>query len=177
MSDPQSYRDGPYRPWPGAFAPWTPWTLMMEPWLQCLRLWSDGLAMWGGRGGSANPLSSLMGMGGHPGVSVEVTSARATGVTLDLAPGADFQTLRVGRLRKTTDSDTDALEGVEIIARPGLYTVRLEVPDTQAPGLYVAPVENQWGQALGDLRVEIKGAADGSKSDGKAASKKSGSKK
>ncbi len=172
MSD-ASFRDaGPYaRPGSGrpgsdrGSGPWGsggPMGMWMEPWLQMMRMWTDSLYMLSSSANPMNPmnpLSSAMGMGGNPGVSVEVQSLRPTRVTLDLAPGADFEQLSVGPLTALSDPSADMLEGVSISARPGQYSVHIEVSDLQAPGVYVGTVEGSRHRVLGELRVEVIGSA------------------
>lgn len=181
MSDPhhRGPRDGwssPFSPPPGGrpgseggSGPWDargPMGVWMEPWLQMMRLWTDSLyAM----SGSTNPMAtwgSGAGRSTSPGTSVQVQSIRPTRVTMDLAPGADLEELVVGPLHLSGDAEATTLHGVTLSSRPGQYTVELDVSDDQAPGVYVATVENRWRRPLGELRVEITGEAS------KAAGKK-----
>ena len=159
-----------------------PMSFWMEPWLQMMRFWTDSLYMMSSTANPMNPISSVMGMGGNPGMSVEVQSVRPARVTLDLAPGADFEQLSVAPLVLEGAPEADTLDGVTVSARPGQYGVRVEVEDTQAPGMYVGAVEGPGRRPLGEVRVEIIGAAKkrrapAKKKVGRGASKKSADKK
>jgi hypothetical protein len=160
MSNPDDRHDSRSRPYPGAGDPlgiWGAWNMWMEPWMQAMRFWTDSMNAPGGPGARMNPYASMMSMGGTPGMSVQVKSSRETTVTLDLAPGSDFQHLHVDHLYHSKDHDQAPLEGVRVDARPGHYTVRLEVSDEQAPGVYVGSVYGAMHQTLGELCVEIVG--------------------
>ena len=160
MTGPDTSNNGWSRSNPGMTDPWgvwSAWNMWMEPWMQAMRFWTDGMNMATRPANPMNPLSSMMAMGGNPGMSLHVQSSRATTVTLDLAPGSDFQQLHVDKLYHTTDQKPAPLDGVVIDARPGLYAVRLEVSDAQPPGVYVGAVRGPQNQPVGDLCVEIVG--------------------
>jgi hypothetical protein len=158
-------------PW-GSRALWGFWT---EPWMQLMRMWTDSLYMLSSSANPMNPmnpLASAMGVGGNPGVSIEVQSARPVRVTLDLAPRSDFETLSVGPLVLASDPSSDTLDEVSVSARPGQYSVHVQVSDQHAPGLYIGSVESAPRRVLGELRVEIIGAAKKPAAKKKAARKK-----
>jgi hypothetical protein len=163
----------------GGSGPWDPrgpMGLWMEPWLQMMRLWTDSLYALSSSGGPMASRGAAGGGRGNPAMSVQVQSARPARVTMDLAPGSDFEELTVNPLRLSGGPDAETLDGVSLSSRPGQYTIDVKVSDEQAPGAYVGTVENRWRRPLGELRIEIEGDATAKpKKTGSRAGKKSGS--
>ncbi|HSP99393.1 MAG TPA: hypothetical protein VL049_19395 [Candidatus Dormibacteraeota bacterium] len=153
-----------------SYGPWAMGGDAQELGERLLRSTTDAMALWFelltgvfGRADLLRPFAREATAPGHApvavptAVSVEVASARPARVTLELQPNCAAHPLAAFELR-ALDASKPPLSDVAFDADPSgkLVSVRVHVPDGQAPGVYSGVVvDRESGQPRGTLSVRV----------------------